>query len=67
MNFVLTLCLGILIGLLIGIVAGIIGAIAGLRVLHLVKTKKNQNKKSAKNNIAYRDINLLHSKFKDVV
>jgi len=48
MNFVLTLCLGILIGLLIGIVAGIIGAIAGLRVLHLVKTKKIRIKRVRK-------------------
>lgn len=67
MNFMLTLSLGILIGLLIGVIAGTIGAIMGLRVLHVMKMKKIQEKKKSEVNIAYRDINFLNSKFKDVV
>ncbi|GAE88901.1 hypothetical protein [Acetivibrio straminisolvens] len=67
MNSILTLCLGILIGLFIGVITGTVGAIAGLRVLHLMRMKKIQEKKKAEVNIAYRDINFLNAKFKDVV
>jgi len=52
---------------LIGAIAGIAGAIAGLRVLHLMKLKRINDKKKAEINIAYRDINFLNAKFKDAV
>ncbi|ABN51564.1 MAG TPA: hypothetical protein DEF39_02100 [Hungateiclostridium thermocellum] len=67
MNSVLAFCLGILLGVLIGAIAGIAGAIAGLRVLHLMKLKRINDKKKAEINIAYRDINFLNAKFKDAV
>lgn len=63
----LTLGFGILIGLIIGVIAGTAGTILGLRLLHVIRLKKIQERKKLEENIAYRDINFLHSKFKDVV
>jgi len=48
MNSVLAFCLGILLGVLIGAIAGIAGAIAGLRVLHLMKLKRINDKRKQK-------------------
>ncbi|NLD49499.1 MAG: hypothetical protein GX660_20280 [Clostridiaceae bacterium] len=55
---------GITIGLLMGLIAGSAGTIVGLRLLHLMKMRKIQNKKMEEN-IAFRDINFLNTKIKD--
>ncbi|MFZ5986550.1 MAG: hypothetical protein ACOYWZ_05400 [Bacillota bacterium] len=65
-TIILSLALGILIGLLVGVIAGSAGTLLGLRFLHVLKLRKVQERKKTEENIAYRDINFLHSKFKDV-
>ena len=60
------LFIGLIIGLLIGLITGSAGTILGLRLLHVLKVRKFGNKKKTEDDFAYKDINFLHSKFKDV-
>ncbi|OPZ93110.1 MAG: hypothetical protein BWY74_01279 [Firmicutes bacterium ADurb.Bin419] len=66
LNVVLALILGTLIGLVIGLLLGIVGTMLGLRSLNILKRKELKKKKIDEQNEATKDINFLHSKFKDV-
>jgi|LSQX01.2.fsa_nt_gb hypothetical protein len=55
--------LGIFVGFLMGIAIGSAGSIVGLRLLYLAKSKKTHNKKEDTENIIYKDINFLNTKF----